>query len=133
MSVTVTWDYPKELFDEDGYPTGEALDYIKNWSALHGGINVKFGYKFGKGLHDELIAYIKQLWWMSDDAIDYQVGLLELHTYGWSGNESIVEELRNTDLWTFKFRAETTGGHYYFKIDNEAEQDWWIIKTKDKS
>ena len=129
---TVTWEYPKDLFDQDGYPTDEALDYIRNWSVMYGGLDTKFGSKLGKGLHDELIEYIQSIW-CYNDAIEYKDGLLEIHTYGWSGNESIIEELKNTDLWMFKFRAQQSGGHYFFKIDNDAEQDWWVVKSKDKS
>ena len=132
MNDTITWDYPKELFDENGYPTPEALDYIKNWAFING----KVGSKFGKGLHNELIEYIKELWWFSQDGIEYQDeiqdGLLEIHTLGWSGNEEIISELKDTDLWLMKFRAKAAGGHYYFKIDAESEYDWHIVKSKDK-
>jgi len=128
---TVTWEHPEEYFDDNGYPTPEALDYIKNWSVIHGQLDVKFGSKFGKNEYGELIEYIKNIWCY--DTLEYEDGLLELHTMGWSGNESIIEELRNTDLWHFKFRAQQAGGHYFFKIDSEAEQDWYIVKSKDKS
>mgnify|MGYP003325634834 FL=1 len=128
----ITWDYPKHLHDEHGYPTDEALDYIKNWSIIHGQMDSKKGSKCGKGLYDELIAYIKELW-TYNDAIEYEDGMLELHTMGWSGNESIIEELRNTDLWLLKFRAHLSGGHYYFKLHNDMDLDWWVVKSKDKS
>lgn len=131
MSDTITWDYPKELHDKDGYPTSEALDYIRNWAVIYGRKSAKFGSKFGKGLKDELIDYVKSIW-CYDDTVVYEDGLLELHTYGWSGNEVIVDELRNTDLWMFKFRAQTAGGHYYFKLDSDSEYDWHIVKSKDK-
>jgi hypothetical protein len=132
MSDTITWDYPKELHDEDGYPTPEALDYIKNWGVTYGQLDTKFGSKFGNRLYNELVEYIRDLWWFSQDGIEYQDGLLEIHTLGWSGNEDIVAELKNTDLWMFKFKAQTAGGHYYFKIDSESEHDWYIVKSKDK-
>ena len=30
----LSFPYPEELFDEDGYPTDDALDYINNWSMI---------------------------------------------------------------------------------------------------
>ena len=53
-----------------------------------------------------------------------------ISTAGWSGNESVIEELRNTDLWLLKFRAHLSGGHYYFKIDPESEWDFSVEKVK---
>jgi hypothetical protein len=131
MSDIITWDYPKKHHDENGYPTSEALDYIRNWTVIYEQLSTKFGSEFGKGHYDELIEYIKSIWWYND-AIVYEDGLLELHTCGWSGNEDIVAELKNTDLWMLKFRAQTAGGHYYFKLDSDSEYDWDIVKSKDK-
>ena len=31
MEKQLEYPYPNELFDTDGYPTEEALNYIKNW------------------------------------------------------------------------------------------------------
>lgn len=131
MSDIITWDYPKTHHDENGYPTSEALDYIKNWTVVYEQLSTKFGSKFGKGLYDELIEYVKSIW-CYDDTIQYEDGLLEMHTIGWSGNEVIIDELRETDLWMFKFSAQTAGGHYYFKINKDSEHDWHIVKSKDK-
>lgn len=127
MSSIVHWDYPKTLIDNEGYPTPEALDYIKNWSTNSSIIEVKTGKFFGKGKFDELIEYIKTIWTYKD-AIEYENGLLEIHTYGWSGNEEIIEELKHTDLWLLKFRCERTGGHYYFKVTDENDFDWVVTK-----
>ena len=127
MSDTIIWEYPDQLHDEHGYPTNDALDYIKNWAFVNG----KTGSKFGKDSLNELIEYIKALWWYGEEAVEYHDGLLELHTYGWSGNEEIISELKNTDLWLMKFKAHLAGGHYYFKIDSDSEYDWHIVKSKD--
>lgn len=135
MSDTISWYYPEQLHDEHGYPTNEALDYIKNWAVIHGqkfGDNTKVGEFFGKDKHEELISYIKDLWWYGDDGVVYEDGLLELHTMGWSGNEEIIAELKDTDLWLTKFKAKSAGGHYFFKIDAESEHDWHIVKSKNK-
>lgn len=124
MSDTIHWKYPEELFDQDGYPTQEALDYIRNWQVG--------GEYWCKSMYRELIDYIKSIW-TYNDAIEEENGLLEIHTYGWSGNEDIVDELYKTDLWLMKFRAKQSGGHYYFKLDSDSEYDWWVVKSKDKS
>lgn len=135
MNDIVSWEYPDELFDKDGYPTPEALDYIKNWSIIWG-VNedmTKCGKYFGtEENYDHLIDYLKALWCYSDGVV-YWNGLLELHTMGWSGNEEIIAELKKTNLWLLKFSAHQAGGHYYFKIDKDAEEDWWIVRSIDKS
>jgi hypothetical protein len=133
MSDTISWYYPDQLHDEHGYPTNDALDYIKNWALIFKtGGDTKQGEFFGKNKLEELISYIKDLWWYGDDGVVYEDGLLELHTMGWSGNEEIISELKDTDLWLMKFKAHLAGGHYYFKIDSDSEHDWHIVKSKDK-
>lgn len=117
--------FPEVLIDSEGYPTKEALDYIKNWS-FYQGIAGKY---FGESMYNELIEYIKTIW-NYNDAIVYENGLLEIHTYGWSGNEDIIEELKYTDLWLLTFRCRQTGGHFYFKVTDESEMDWVVTKEK---
>lgn len=133
MSDTISWYYPEQLHDEHGYPTNDALDYIKNWGLQWRQLEKpKQGEFFGKDKYEELISYIKDLWWYGDDGVVYEDGLLELHTMGWSGNEDIISILKDTNLWLTKFKAKSAGGHYYFKIDAESEYDWHIVKSKDK-
>jgi hypothetical protein len=124
---TLSYHYPTTLMDSDGYPTQEALDYIKNWTYE----NHVTGEYFGKQMYDELIEYIRSIY-VYNDAINYEDGLLEIHTFGWSGNEDIIEELKKTDLWLLKFRCEQTGGHYYFQIEDKGF-DWQVSKIKDIS
>lgn len=130
---TISWEYPKQLHDEDGYPTPEALDYIKNWSIIWGiGNNdTKTGQFFGESDLTKLIEYIKLLWYY-DDCVVYEDGLLEIHTLGWSGNEEIVDELKHTNLWLTRFRAQESGGHYYFVIERGKGHDWEVVKTESK-
>ena len=129
---TISWEYPKQLMDENGYPTSEALDYIKNWSLQWGRSEdtpVKAGQYFGKGMHEELIEYVTSIW--TYDSINYEDGLLEIHTGGWSGNEEIIDELKKTDLWLTKFKCHQTGGHYFFELEAKGYK-WEVTKLKDE-
>lgn len=130
MNNTISWDYPEELFDVVGYPTPQSLDYLKNWSIIIGNNSefTKFGKYFSEGEYEKLISYILELWW--GDGVKYKDGLLELHTGGWSGNEEIIDELKNTNLWLQKLRIQQAGGHYFFRIDGDSELDWLIVKNK---
>ena len=123
----VYYPYPTTLLDEYGYPTQEALDYIKNWSLIYGGEVPKMGKFFTTNQFDDLIKYIQSIWYY-DDAIKYEDGLLEIHTLGWSGNESVIAELKNTILWLTKYKATRTGGHYYFRIDTQSDYDYDVVK-----
>lgn len=88
---------------EDGYPTEEELDYIKNYDLIQG--NVK-----------ELLDYIEERWWMSDWGFHLtgkRVLRLQLSTGGWSGNESIIDALQsNFVFWSMYWRKTVRGGHY---------------------
>lgn len=131
MSNTIEWKYPEQLMDENGYPTTEALDYIKNWAIIwgRGTDETKTGIYFGQGKFDELIEYVSSIW--TYDSINYEDGLLEIHTVGWSGNEEIIEELRKTDLWILKFSCHQAGGHYFFKLEDKGYK-WEVTKLKDE-
>lgn len=127
----VSFPYPDVLLDEGGYPTQEALDFIKNWtivSPTEEEKSIEFGQFFGKQeTYKDLILYLKLIWYYPEGIV-YEDGLLEIHTIGWSGNEDIVRELKNTCLWMFKHRATRTGGHYYFRIDNNSTHTYDVKK-----
>lgn len=125
MTDTVSYPYPENLMDQ-GYPTQEALDYIKNWSILTIDGEIKFGQFFMNKDMTDLIEYVKSIW--TYDTIKEEDGLLEIHTVGWSGNEEIIQELEKTNLWFYKHRATQAGGHYYFRIDSKSKEDWTVTK-----
>ena len=132
MEEKLDYPYPEELFDVDGYPTEEALNYIRNWGSEKNEEKneLVFGKFFSSSNTSELIEYVKSLWNYGDYAYKEEDGLFELHTFGWSGNESIVYELKNTILWMMKLRVHQTGGHYYFKLDKDSDYDWEVTKVK---
>jgi hypothetical protein len=96
-----------EWLDEDGYPTDEALEEIKNWHYDKGWIS--------------LMEFVKSIWWASDWGfrVEENVGKLTyyLSTGGWSGNESIVQAMqRNYLFWSLTWIQSRRGGHYIFEI-----------------
>ena len=79
----------------DEYPRDEELLRLKKWD-------------FFKEPVTDFIGEIERLWWMPDWGFSLKgkkVLRLELHTGGWSGNESII-------CWIKSQR----GGHYWFEI-----------------
>lgn len=89
---------------KDSYPTKDELKQIKRW-----------GYKDPKGL----LEFIEDLWWQPDWGFKLtgkRVLKLELHTGGWSGNESIIRALRENMFWMLYWQRSDRGGHYYFRI-----------------
>jgi hypothetical protein len=121
--------YPEELFDEYGYPTEEALNYIDNWGSREIDGKLFYGEKFVVNNYEELIEYVLSIWTYGKDALIWDGKLLEIHTLGWSGNEEILPRLKNTALWLLKFRAQEAGGHYYFNV-NDKEYTFRVQKVE---
>ena len=92
---------------KDEYPTKEELRKIEKWDITKKPVT-------------ELISYVEKLWWDSDWGFKLsgkRILKLELHTGGWSGNESIVGALgKNFLFWMLYWERSTRGGHFYFKI-----------------
>lgn len=96
----------EELVDDDGYPTGYALKVIESWDSQD---------FWG------LVDFIKKVWWHAKTGVDaYRYkdssdGEVLLHTWGWSGNEEIIDAIRENVVWwgLYWFRSER-GGHYIF-------------------
>jgi hypothetical protein len=103
----------KELLDNEGYPTQECLKFIEE-------------YKGATPIKDFLLT-IEYLWWHSDMGFILHEKYrgkqkLELHTGGWSGNESIIEAILSNFHLThvfMKYVMWKTGGHYYFIINQK--------------
>lgn len=117
----VAYYYPEELFDEDGYPTGEALEYINNWSILFDEGEARVG-QYVVDHDKELIDYIISIWTYYNES-QLTENSLELHTLGWSGNESIVSYLKKTWFWSSKWFMTIRGGHYYFTLSDKGEEE----------
>lgn len=98
-----------DMFDEDGYPTDEALEIVRLWHWD----DVPGWFKF-----------IKELWWSSewgwkekDESHNYKKNVIVhrhyISTGGWSGNESIVHAMQKNDMmWNLTWEQSRRGGHY---------------------
>ena len=92
---------------DPSYPTNAELLKLKKWDIF-------------KKSQLELLDFIESIWWASDWGYKLKgkrVLRLELHTGGWSGNESIIEALQeNFIFWSMSWEKTLAGGHYYFRI-----------------
>ena len=79
-------------------------------------------------LSDEAFEYFKEKYNQRYGSIREHDGLVEIHTGGWSGNETLVEKLKKTAWWLIHFRAMETGGHYYFDTTNQLQR-WEVVKA----
>jgi len=88
------------------YPDTRDLMIIKEWDA----IKDPFG----------LIEFIESVTWTPDWCIEIRgkhIKWFEFHTAGWSGNEEIIEALRENQMFFALYWKKTyKGGHYYFKV-----------------
>lgn len=103
----------KDMLDDDGYPTEDALEIIRLWS-----------FRDPKGWFD----FIKSIWeyvdwgWREkyedcDIFPDKKVYRYYISTGGWSGNERIVQAMEeNIMLWNFNWIQSRRGGHYIFEL-----------------
>lgn len=113
---------PSKYLDEDGYPTLDAINYIKN-------------YPYHKSYID-LMDFIKSLWhqqwwgWDADEPImesyiSYDkvnvkrtIFKYRVSTAGWSGNEALVKAMmENPMFWSSCWLSSRRGGHYEFEIE----------------
>jgi len=97
--------------NKDGYPTQQELKTIKEWDFAKDPLG--------------LVDYIQKLWFYPDRAIlsnvvdevtGREVFQFYLSTGGWSGNETVIQTLRETFFWKFFWQQSRKGGHYWFYI-----------------
>jgi hypothetical protein len=89
--------------DKHGYPTKKELNKLK---------------LLGDNNFEAFILLLQELWqW--DNCIKYKTRgkrfWLELHTGGWSGNESIINIIQETFFWFLYWQKSERGGHYWLK------------------
>ena len=97
------------MLDKDNYPDEASLKGIEKWDILKQGV---------QGLLDLVEENTCTPDW-SFSLKGKRVLRFEFHTGGWSGNEDVINALRNNIFFFPMFWEKSTrGGHYYFKINN---------------
>lgn len=104
--------------DIDGYPTEQELQVVRTWN-----------YKDPASL----ITYLQSIWWhdgptykWGKDVLGHKVVRIEMHTWGWSGNEDIISQLQNGSkdhvpmFWICWWVQSKRGGHYTFEVPKWA-------------
>lgn len=85
----------------DGYPNEQELETIRTWP-------LEKGWR-------ELMEFIAERWYGENwSEVD---GVFTFHTFGWSGNEALVEALQSNALfWLCCWQSSRRGGHYEFEV-----------------
>jgi hypothetical protein len=91
------------MFDDNGYPSEESLELIKNWPSSD---------------FEGLMVFVYTLWnynkYWKQKGNTYRIS-----TCGWSGNEDIICALMdNRIFWMLCWESSKRGGHYVFKVKN---------------
>jgi len=91
-----------DYVDDDGYPTPEVLERLKEWDPME---------------LDPLMEFLQDVWWPQnyEPSFEKEDGVWILHTNGWSGNEEILNTLvLNVVWWANHWLESGRGGHYKF-------------------
>jgi hypothetical protein len=80
-------------------------------------------------LADEAFELFKSLYDTHYGSIEEDENLVSIHTGGWSDNEALIEEFKETGWWIRYHKITVRGGHYFFNTDTTCEKDWKIVKT----
>ena len=95
------------MLDENNYPDEKSLEEIKTWDLLSHGVD-----DFLDLIEDNTYWADRQTERSGKNVIHYVY-----HTGGWSGNEDVIQAMRQNYLfWAISWEKSTRGGHYYFKI-----------------
>jgi len=95
--------------DKHGYPESHELEKIRTWSHANGFV-----------CWTTLLGYVENLWKYSDyfhkpDGASEK--LYSISTGGWSGNEEIIEAMKqNTMFWMMCWVSSHRGGHHKFEV-----------------
>jgi len=107
--------FEAEILDDDGYPTEEFLDAIRQWPHQNGWRELldfaMLGHTYPHMREIEKIEYYGM-----------EKELRHISTGGWSGNESIIGALRENALfWMVCWVQSRRGGHFQFMCDPPPE------------
>jgi len=109
-----------DWLDKNGYPTKKALETISKWTVKDNSIK-------------EFIEFLQDIWNWGDQMLTVKKGFserqfkrsvmkIEMHTGGWSGNESIIEAIEKQEYGLFfsYWKKTERGGHYYFEVPSKS-------------
>lgn len=79
---------------------------------------------------DDAFSLFQDLYNTGYGTINIDDNLIDIHTGGWSDNESLIFEFRQTWWWKTYKVLEIRGGHYYFDTNKnfDNKKKWEIIK-----
>lgn len=80
-------------------------------------------------LADEAFELFKELYDTHYGSIIEDDNLIEIHTGGWSENEDLISEFKETSWWFLYKDIEAVGGHYYFNTNKFNGKEWRITKS----
>lgn len=74
----------------------------------------------------EALEKLIELYNIDYGSIEIKNNLVSIHTGGWSDNEYLISQFKDTAFW-FKYHKITAkGGHYYFNTDTNGSSEWVI-------
>lgn len=92
--------------DQDGYPMDVELDALDAFV----------------GSPREFMDMVDRLWWHDGFQVEDKIihreptKTLSISTWGWSGNEEIMDHLQSTWFYMFFWTRHQRGGHYEFEV-----------------
>lgn len=91
---------------DDVYPTETELESIEKWP-IGSSADIT-----------ALLDVVRAMWWCRENGVVRSAeNIWELHTWGWSGNEDIIEALqKNLIFWGVAWVSSRRGGHYEFEV-----------------
>ena len=96
-----------EIFDDDGYPTDEFLNSISGWHWEDG-----FNDLLAHAMHGHIYPTYR-----SEEVDEKGNHIWRISTGGWSGNESIINALKDNPMfWAMCWVQSRRGGHYIFEV-----------------
>jgi len=79
---------------------------------------------------DEAFELFKSLFDNSFGSIEENDNLVSIHSGGWSDNEDLINEFKETAWWWRYHNITANGGHYYFNTDQSADKEWIVRANK---
>lgn len=100
-----------DYFDENGYPTDEALEILENWDCAN-----PIGWlDFAKSLW----CYPDYVYFSKVEFFDEIKDVINFSTGGFAGNDSIIMAMSyNRVLWSMQWYFSKRGGFYSFFYDD---------------